>query len=561
MQFPRSSGLLLHPTSLPSATGVGELGPAAYAFVDFLEKAGQKLWQVLPLGPTGYGNSPYACYSAFAGNPFLISLDALVQQGLLKKEGLEPLAQLPKDHVDFGKMWEMKEKLLNEAFQTFRREATPSQRQALVSYCEAPLVSLWLEDYALFMALKQAHEGQSWTDWEPVLKQRDPGALRHVQDQLGEQIWFQRFMQWVFDSQWSALRRYAHEKGIKIVGDIPIYVAHDSADVWSQPHMFFLDGEGNSTVVAGVPPDYFSETGQLWGNPLYRWDFAERSGYTWWIHRFRVLFSRVDRVRLDHFRGFEAYWEVPAAEKTAINGRWVKGPGKRMFQAVERALGVMPIIAEDLGIITPEVEALRDTFDFPGMKILQFAFGGDEKNPYLPHNYIPNSVVYTGTHDNDTLVGWLRAEKPEVLEKLWAYVGKTPEGVPAAEPQAAPATPEKAPEAAAVPAEAPADSAKAASDEPTEKPQSTTPQSTTAQSTGHPLAWDVIRLAMASVSSLCILPVQDVLELGTDARMNTPSSPEGNWTWRYQEGTLTDALAEKLRALTVRYNRVLPVTE
>ena len=497
MRFPRASGILLHPTSLPGPHGVGELGPAAFAFVDFLEKAGQKLWQILPLGPTGYGNSPYGCYSAFAGNPYLISLELLVEQGLLKGEALEPLTHLPVDRVDFDAMWKLKEPLLQEAFQTFRREGSAEQKQAFRGYCEAPQVASWLEDYALFMALKRVHDGKAWTEWAPELARREPGAIRAVQAQLGEQIWYERFLQFIFDSQWAAVRRYARQKGIEIIGDIPIYISDDSADTWSHPEMFYLNEKGKPTVVAGVPPDYFSKTGQLWGNPLYRWDYAERTGYTWWIHRFRVLFARVDRVRLDHFRGFEAYWEIPAGEETAINGRWVKGPGDRMFKAVERALGVMPIIAEDLGIITPEVEALRDEFNFPGMRILQFAFGGDNLNPYLPHNYCQNSVVYTGTHDNDTLVGWLTAEKPEIIARIQALLGTSETD----------------------------------------------------------LRMPLIRAALASVADTCITPLQDLLGLPTGCRMNTPSEKDGNWLWRVEGTALTDALAEELKRLCILFNR------
>lgn len=501
MRFPRASGILLHPTSLPGPTGIGELGPAAYRFVDFLARSGQKLWQILPLGPTGYGNSPYGCYSAFAGSPFLISLELLIKQGLLPASCLEAFTTLPTGKVDYSAHWEVKEKLLQQAFQTFRSTASAEQRQSFRGYCEAPHVAAWLEDYALFMALKVAHGGKPWTEWEPALAKRDGRALHQVQERLAESIWFQRFVQWLFDSQWAELRRYAHKKGVEIVGDIPIYVSDDSADVWANPQMFYLDDQGRSTVVAGVPPDYFSKTGQRWGNPLYRWDYCERTQFVWWIQRFRVLFARVDRVRLDHFRGFEAYWEIPAAEKTAINGRWVPGPGPRLFRAVEKSMGVMPIIAEDLGIITPEVESLRDEFSFPGMRILQFAFGGDSKNPYLPHNYVPNAAVYTGTHDNDTLVGWLNAEKPEVIEKVRAYLGVE------------------------------------------------------AQTS---LPWHLIRLAQSSVADTCVIPLQDVLELDTTARMNTPSAEEGNWMWRFEEGQLTEAHSTRLLELSVRYSRALP---
>lgn len=431
----------------------------------------------------------------------MISIELLIKQGLLPESCLESFAALSTGKVDYSAHWVIKEKLLLQAFQTFRSTASAEQRQSFRGYCEAPHVAAWLEDYALFMALKVAHGGKAWTDWEPALARRDGRAIHQVQERLAESIWFQRFVQWLFDSQWAELRRYAHKKGVEIVGDIPIYVSDDSADVWANPQMFYLDEQGRSTVVAGVPPDYFSKTGQRWGNPLYRWDYCERTQFAWWIQRFRVLFARVDRVRLDHFRGFEAYWEIPASEKTAINGRWVPGPGPRLFRAIEKAMGVMPIIAEDLGIITPEVESLRDEFSFPGMRILQFAFGGDGKNPYLPHNYVPNSAVYTGTHDNDTLVGWLQAEKPEVLAKVRAYLGLD--------------------ETASLP-------------------------------------WHLIRLAQSSVADTCIIPLQDILELDTTARMNTPSAEEGNWLWRLEEGQLTEAHGQRLLELSVRYARALP---
>ncbi len=498
MRFPRASGILLHPTSLPGPMGIGDLGPQAFRFVDFLADAGQSLWQVLPLGPTGYGNSPYACYSAFAGNPLLLSLERLVEDGLLSASDLELASPFPTESVDFDAVALFKDRLLNQAFQTFRREAGSAQRQAFVAWCEAPLARNWLEDYALFAALKRNQGGKPWLEWEGGLVDRNPSALHHASQALGEAIWFQRFLQWQFDVQWGAIRRYAHQKGIEIIGDIPIYVADDSADVWAHRELFHLDEAGRKKVVAGVPPDYFSETGQLWGNPLYRWDQADHTGYAWWLTRFQVLLAQVDRIRVDHFRGFDAYWEIPAGEKTAVRGRWVPGPGPRLFQAMEQSLGVLPILAEDLGIITPEVEALRDRFQFPGMKILQFAFGDTARNPYLPHNYDKNCVVYTGTHDNDTTRGWFDAMTDEAKKNIALYLELKPDDN---------------------------------------------------------VVWELIRAAQASVADTCILPLQDVLELPSGARMNTPSEPDGNWHWRFQDGDMTAALATRLRSMAELYGR------
>lgn len=519
MRFPRSSGILLHITSLPGPTGIGDMGPGARAFVDFLASAGQSLWQILPLGPTGYGNSPYGSWSAFAGNPNFISLESLVEDGLLEPSELEVFRTLPTDKVDFASLEPLRDGLLRKAFARFSAQAGPRMRHAFRSYCEMPQVKGWLEDVALFAALKRAHENRPWTEWEPPLVMREPHALRLVRERLADELWYQRFLQWVFDTQWAALRRYAHSKGVEIVGDIPIYVADDSVDVWANPELFYLDGQGLRTVVAGVPPDYFSKTGQLWGNPLYRWDRMRDTGFSWWIHRFEVLFLRCDRLRVDHFRGFEAYWEVPSHEKTAIHGRWVPGPGERLFQAVERRLGNLPIIAEDLGIITPEVEALRDACGFPGMKILQFAFGSGAKNPYLPHNYTPSSVVYTGTHDNDTTPGWLASLDAEGLAAVQTYLG--------------------------APTRTGAASAADVSG------------GDVARKGGVELLWPIIRLAQSSVADTCILPLQDVLELGTEARMNVPAEKDGNWEWRVALDALTPALAEKLLALAVTYNRAI----
>lgn len=493
----RASGLLLHPTSLPGRFGIGDLGATAYEFLEFLSASGQRLWQVLPLGPTGYGDSPYACFSAFAGNPLLISLDRLAESGFLLQDDLHDIPAFPERMVDYGRVVEWKGHLLDQAFTRFKTEASAAEQDEFEQFCEMNRV--WLDDYALFMALKAAHGGAAWTTWPPEIAGRQPHAVAEWTERLADRIMFHRYVQYLFNAQWSAVRQYAHDLGIELVGDVPIFAAHDSADVWSHPDLFYLDESGSPTVVAGVPPDYFSKTGQLWGNPLYRWDELARTGYAWWIARLRATFALVDRVRLDHFRGFEAYWEVPATEETAINGRWIPGPGADFFEAVRQALGPVPIIAEDLGVITPEVEALRDQFGFPGMKVLQFAFGADATNPYLPHNYFRNCVVYTGTHDNDTTLGWYwESGTPAEQAAVLKYVGTD----------------------------------------------------------DRDLHWSMIRLAFAAVADTAVVPLQDVLGLGTEARMNRPGTSSGNWTWRYPAGVLTRGVARRLYELTDVYGRL-----
>jgi len=495
---PRSSGLLLHPTSLPGPWGIGDLGQQAYDFVDFLEKAGQRVWQILPLGPTGHGNSPYQCLSSFAGNPLLISLEDLFKQGWLSADEAHsaPSAdRLREDRVDYRAVGELKRWCLNRAYERFRDRPTEDQRSRFATFCVAE--EEWLEDFALFVALKEHHGGASWDRWEHGAVLRQPQALQDWKQRLKDQVEANRFFQFVFFEQWGKLKEYANRKDIRIVGDMPVFVAYDGADVWSHPDLFFLDDDRRPTVMAGVPPDYFSQTGQLWGNPLYRWDRMGEDGYRWWISRVRNTLDLVDLVRLDHFRGFEAYWEVEAGEKTAANGRWVKGPGEKLFRALKEAVGDLPFVAEDLGLITPEVEHLRDQFDLPGMKVLHFAFGGNASNPYLPHNHVPKSVIYTGTHDNDTTVGWfncLEAREKKVIEK---YVG-------------------------------------------------------------HPLqepCRDLLRLAFSSVAETAIVPVQDLLCLGSDARMNVPGVGDGNWEWRLRQGQLTEHLAEELKNVTLFYGR------
>jgi 4-alpha-glucanotransferase len=495
MTSTRASGILLHPTSLPGRFGIGDLGPEAERWLDFLAAAGQRLWQVLPLGPTGYGDSPYQSFSAFAGNPCLVSPERLLEDGLLESADLAAAPAFPPGQVDFGPVIEWKLALLARAHARHAAGSAPALRPAYEAFCRAQ--AGWLEDFALFMALKESHGGAAWTSWEPALVAREPGALADASARLAEAVDSQRFRQFLFFRQWGALRARAHAQGLRIVGDLPIFVAHDSADVWAHPGLFQLDAKGSPTVVAGVPPDYFAKTGQLWGNPLYRWDVLAKGGYAWWLERLRATLEVVDVARLDHFRGFEAYYEVPARHTTAEKGRWVKGPGAQFFEAVRDALGALPIIAEDLGFITPEVLALRDRFELPGMKILQFAFDHGAKHPFLPHHHVKNCVVYTGTHDNDTARGWY-ANAPE-KERHFArsYLGRD----------------------------------------------------------GSDFAWDLIRAGMASVADTFIAPLQDVLDLGPEARMNLPGRPNGNWGWRFRREQLSDAVQERLKGLAETYGR------
>jgi 4-alpha-glucanotransferase len=507
VRFERSGGILLHPTSLPGCFGIGDLGDEAYRFVDFLAGAGQKIWQVLPLGPTGYGDSPYQCFSAFAGNPVLVSLERLAVEGFLSPVDLQRAPIFPYNEVAYGRVIEFKLPMLQRSFHNFTKYASSSLREEFDAFCHRNLS--WLDDYALFMALKSAHGEAVWTDWPPAIVRRKPAAIMRWSKALSDGIHFHKYVQFQFFKQWTALKSYCHERGIKIMGDIPIYVAHDSADVWAHPEMFHLDERGHPTVVAGVPPDYFSETGQLWGNPLYRWDMVADTGYRWWIERFRATLTFVDIVRLDHFRGFEAYWEVPADEKTAVNGRWVKGPGAAFFETLQTALGELPIVAENLGMITPEVEALREQFGFPGMAVLQFAFGGDPKtSSFLPHNYERNLVVYTGTHDNDTVVGW------------WTSSGVS-------------------------------DSTR--TDDQTSREKEFAAKYLDLDN--RPVHWAFIRAVLGSVADAAIIPLQDVFGLGSDARMNLPARAQGNWRWRFRAEMLTDEIRERLRELTWLYGR------
>jgi 4-alpha-glucanotransferase len=502
---PRTSGLLLHPTSLPGPSGIGDLGAPALEFVEFLAAARQGLWQVLPLGPTGYGDSPYQCLSAFAGNPLLISLDCLRDEGFLDEADLEAPA-FPAGVVDYEAVKGFKLPLLNKAAERFDAEATPAQRAQLEAFCARE--AAWLDDYAIFASLKRENGGIAWNRWPEAEGVRESAALEAARERLAKPIRARQFWQWQFFRQWHALRARCHELGVRVMGDIPIFVAHDSADVWAHPELFHLAADGSPALVAGVPPDYFSATGQLWGNPLYRWDVLARTGYRWWIDRFRASLGLLDLVRLDHFRGFEAYWEIPGKDTTAERGRWVKGPGADLFDALDGELGRLPIVAENLGVITPEVEALRERYGYPGMAILQFAFGTDgSAEDFKPHNYPRNLVVYTGTHDNDTIAGW------------WtAGVG---------------------------------DSTRTEADVEQERENTRLYLGTD----GKHIHWDFVRAVLASVADTAMVPVQDLLGLGSEARMNLPGRAGGNWRFRLAEGGLTAALGERLRALTLAYGR------
>lgn len=496
--FNRAGGILLHPSSLPGPYGIGDLGPQAYRFVDWLDSTGCKLWQVLPLGPTGYGDSPYQCFSAFAGNPYLISFDALIEEGLLTEDDFANLPEFPPSRVDYGQLIPWKLELLQKAFSRLT-SASKKFREEFGKFRVDN--ASWLDDYVLFMSLKEANGGGPWSDWDESLRKRVPTAIEEARAAHQEDILRHSFYQFLFFRQWHKLRTYANEQDIKIIGDIPIFIAYDSADAWAHPDLFFLDEDSLPTVVAGVPPDYFSKTGQLWGNPLYRWDVHKKSGYAWWLERFRSVLNFFDLVRLDHFRGFAGYYEIPYGAPTAETGQWMTGPGKDFFMTVSRAFGgkdngTLPIIAEDLGVITPDVVELRESFHLPGMKILQFGFTGPD-NPFLPHNYSANCVAYTGTHDNDTALGWFESAPEEERKFALRYLNRD----------------------------------------------------------GSDFAWDLIRGVWSSVAVYAIAPMQDVLSLGTEARMNFPSRLGGNWEWRMREEDMSPALAQRLHESNELYLR------
>jgi 4-alpha-glucanotransferase len=468
------------------------MGIEAYRFIDFLVESDQQYWQILPLGPTGYGNSPYSCYSAMAGNPMLISPEILRDEQLVTDEDLANWPEFPLDYVEFERAVALKLPLLKKASENFKAKASPVQQREFSAFCESK--AIWLEDYALFMALKESFGGVSWNNWEPDIAHRKPDALDKWRQQLNAEIYYYKYVQFEFFRQWTELKRYANLRDIKIIGDIPIYVAHDSADVWSHPETFCLDEPtGEPALMAGVPPDYFSSTGQLWGNPVYNWEELQANNFQWWVQRFEAIFDYVDVTRIDHFRGFEAYWAVKRGKKNAIEGEWIQAPGTALFEVINEKFGNLPIIAEDLGLITPEVEALRDRFEFPGMKILQFAFNSGPDEPFLPFNYERNCVVYTGTHDNDTTVGWFNQLQHYEREEVYRYLGcLDPQGI----------------------------------------------------------HWSLIRMAWGSIANLAVVPFQDLLGLGTDARMNFPGKAEGNWGWRYRAEALNWEVRDRLKTMT-----------
>ncbi len=495
MKFNRQGGILLHPTSLVSPYGIGDLGPGAFAWIDFLASSGCRLWQVLPLGPTGYGDSPYQSFSTFAGNPYLISPKVLLDEGLLTPVDLEVMPSFPANRVDFGAVISWKLALLEKAYTHFEQSDNAGLRLAFDQFTQEQ--STWLEDFALFMALKEAHHGRPWTNWEVALRDRHPQAIVAARQKYSHAIKRQAFCQFLFSRQWTDVREYAAKHQIRIIGDIPIFVAHDSSDVWAHRNLYYLNDKGQPTVVAGVPPDYFSKTGQLWGNPLYNWDKHAQDGYDWWLRRISAALNMVDFIRMDHFRGFAGYWEVPGGAPTAEKGRWVTGPGKSFFQVVQNRLGELPFIAEDLGVITPDVVDLRDHFQLPGMRVLQFAFTDTSDNPFLPHHYVEQCVAYTGTHDNDTVRGWY--ERVDDKEKAFyrKYMNRD----------------------------------------------------------GNQVAWDLIRCVWSSVAVFALAPIQDFLNLGNEARINYPGNPVGNWAWRLQEGALTPELAQRIKDLNILYSR------
>ena len=488
----RECGILMHITSLPGRYGVGTMGRQAYRFVDFLKKAGQSYWQILPLTPTGFGDSPYQSCSTFAGNHYLIDLELLVEEGLLKQEELESVFWGNReDKVDFGLLYQNRLNVLRLAYGRFRGD------EAFENFCREN--GSWLPDFALFMTLKSENNGRPWYQWETKLKFRDPEAVWSARQRLRDEIRFYSFVQYLFFKQWTALRDYAHENGIRIIGDVPIYVPLDSADVWGNPELFQLDGDLDPTGVAGVPPDAFTADGQLWGNPLYNWERMAQDGYSWWINRLEAAGKLYDVVRMDHFRGFESYWEVPYGETTARGGHWVKGPGMDFINTVKEKLPALTLIAEDLGYLTPEVLAMRDASGFPGMKVLEFAFDSREPSDYLPHTYTRNTVCYTGTHDNMTMRQWFDTASPDAVKYAKEYMALT-------------------------------------------------------EQEGY--VWGVIRTAMGSVSDLCVVQMQDYLNLGGEARMNFPGTlSDANWTWRVSPESIDDRLAERIFTLVRLYDR------
>jgi len=498
----RSSGILLHITSLPGRYGIGEIGPHAYTFIDRLKTMGQHLWQILPIGPTGFSASPYQLLSTFAGNPFLISFDLLLKNGLLKKSELQSLNAFSKTRIDFKSILPLRSSVLNIVAEKFYSRAS---KESITDFCDfCSNNGAWLDDYSLFTTLKELHKNQTWADWKSEYKDRNPDALSEIKEKYKANILKVKILQFLFHDQWKSLMDYAHQKNVYIIGDIPIYVAYDSADVWANQSLFHLDKKGKMDRLSGAPPCYFSKEGQLWGNPIYNWDVHKITGYTWWVSQIKKLFTMVDIVRIDHFNGFVKYWEVPANSKTAKNGYWVQGPGEDFFEVITQELGPLPIIAEDLGEASGDAEPIRKKFGFPGLEILQFAFGEEKK----PGDYPEICVVYTGTHDNDTTKGWFTmkpehgrvqseseivAERKTVLE----YFGTD----------------------------------------------------------GSEIHWDMIDFALQSSANTTIIPLQDVMGLGSDARMNIPATANGNWAWRFSWDMLSDDMITRLKYLTKIYNR------
>jgi 4-alpha-glucanotransferase len=496
MKYKRSSGILLHPTSLPGPNGIGDLGPEAYHWLQFLKDSGCSLWQVLPLGPTGYGDSPYQCFSAFAGNPYLISPTLLLDQGLLDRPDLADRPHFPEHQVNYGEVIQWKLTLLDRAYAHFNQHADASLKQAYQEFQSSE--KEWLDDFSTFMAIKETYGGVAWNNWPKPLRTRESSALAKFRQENFELIQRHIFRQFLFFQQWNELHKFARQNGLTIVGDVPIFIAYDSADAWSNPELFYISEDGQPQFVAGVPPDYFSRTGQLWGNPLYRWDVHKNTGFSWWIKRMRSALQLFDVIRLDHFRGFAGYWEVPAGNPTAEFGRWVPGPGADLFNAINQAFGDLPIIAEDLGEITPDVIQLREKFHLPGMKIFQFAFSADPTDPFLPQNYSQNCVAYTGTHDNDTALGWYKSA-PEIERKFCLrYLNRN----------------------------------------------------------GDDISWDMIRAVWSSVAVMTLAPLQDFLKMDTDARMNYPGRPSGNWGYRFTSSAFTDELKQKIYEINYLYARL-----
>ncbi|TSA30504.1 MAG: 4-alpha-glucanotransferase [Bacteroidetes bacterium] len=491
----RASGILLHPTSLPGNYGIGTLGKAAFDCIDFLALSKQRYWQILPLGPTGYADSPYQCFSAHAGNPNLIDLELLVDEGLLQAKDLATFPSFGEGPVQFDEVQNARKPLLQKAYEQFSRQAGETEKLKYRNFLKEHYK--WLNDFALFMAIKNSLKLKPWLQWDRDIRHREPDALKKFQDELKEETAYYKFLQYLFFRQWTRVKAYAHRKKLRIIGDIPLYVALDSADAWANSGLFEFDKELKPVRVGGVPPDYFSETGQLWGNPLFRWTDQKVNVCAWWRERIATNLFLFDIVRIDHFRGFAAYWVVPYGEKTAVNGKWIDGPGKEFFDDMLNHFGQLPIIAEDLGVITPDVEELRDSYGFPGMKILEFAFDSEEANDYIPYNFSKNCLVYTGTHDNDTVRGWFASLKPADKEFLLEYLN-TP---------------------------------------------------------GTDINWDLIRLAWSSVANTAIVPMQDLIGLDSSGRMNVPGTTTSNWRWRAKSSYFTPELAERLAKLTILYGR------